>query len=70
MVFCRQENWSGVPFPTPGNFLIQPMSLASSTLAGGSLSLAPPEKPKNEYKKTKNINILNIKRESRKHGLI
>ena len=36
--FSRQESWSGLPFPTPGDLPdpgIQPMSLASPALAGG-----------------------------------
>ena len=38
MGFSRQEYWSGLPFPTPGDLPnpgIEPMSLASSVLAGG-----------------------------------
>ena len=38
MGFSRQEYWSGLPFPTPGDLPnpgIEPMSLASPTLAGG-----------------------------------
>ena len=38
----RQEYWSGLPFPPPGDLSdpgIDPVSLASSELAGGSLSL-------------------------------
>ena len=37
MVFCRQESWSGLPFPSPGDFPnpgIEPASLKSPTLAG------------------------------------
>ena len=37
MEFSRQEYWSGVPFPTPGDVLdpgIEPVSLASPALAG------------------------------------
>ena len=37
MEFPRQENWSGLPFPTPGNLPnpgIKPTSLASPALAG------------------------------------
>ena len=37
MGFSRQEYWSGLPFPTPGdlpNPVIKPMSLESPTLAG------------------------------------
>ena len=42
MEFSRQEHFSGVPFPTPGNLPdsgIKPESLASPVLAGGSLLL-------------------------------
>jgi len=37
MGFSRQEYWSGVPFPSPGDLLdpgIKPASLASPALAG------------------------------------
>ena len=37
MEFSRQEYWSGLPFPSPGDLPdpgIQPMSLASPALAG------------------------------------
>ena len=36
--FSRQEYWSGLPFPPPGDLLnpgIKPESLASPALAGG-----------------------------------
>ena len=42
MEFSRQEHFSGIPFPTPGNLPdsgIKPESLASPILAGGSLLL-------------------------------
>ena len=38
MQFSRQEHWSGLPFPLPGdlsNLRIEPTSLMSPTLAGG-----------------------------------
>ena len=38
MGFCRQEYWSGLPFPSPGNLPdpgIEPTSLLSPSLAGG-----------------------------------
>ena len=38
MGFSRQEYWSGLPFPIPGDFLepgIEPMSPVSPALAGG-----------------------------------
>ena len=48
MGFCRQEYWSGLPFPTPGDLPdpgIQPASLVSPALAGGFFTTAPPGKP-------------------------
>ena len=45
--FSWQENWSGVPFPTPGdlpNPEIRPMSLMSPALAGGSFTTEPAQK--------------------------
>ena len=48
MGFSRQEYWSGLQVPTPGNLLdpgIEPVSLTSAALASGSLPLAPPGKP-------------------------
>jgi len=38
MEFSRQEYWSGLPFPAPGDLPdpgIEPMSSESSALAGG-----------------------------------
>ena len=49
MEFCRQEYWSGLPFPTPGDL---PASLA---LAGGFFTTELPEKP-THFKKCKVIN--------------
>ena len=48
MGFFRQECWSGLPFPPPGDLPdpgIEPMSLSSPTLADDYLPLAPPGKP-------------------------
>ena len=45
MGFSRQEYWSGLPCPPPGDHPdpgIEPASLISLALAGGSLPLAPP----------------------------
>ena len=47
MDFSKQEYWSGLPFPTPGelpNPEIKPLSLAFPALQTDSLPLAPPEK--------------------------
>ena len=43
--FSRQEYWSGLPFPTPGDLPdpgIEPAYLASAALAGGFFTTVPP----------------------------
>ena len=50
MRFSRQEYWSGVPFPSPGDLPdpgIEPMSLIAPALQMDSLPLAPARKPHN-----------------------
>ena len=46
--FFRQEYWSGLPFPPPGDFPepgIELASVASPTLAGGFFTTELPGKP-------------------------
>ena len=48
MEFSRQEYWSGLPFPTPGDLPdpgIKPTSLESPVLAGGFFTTEPLRKP-------------------------
>ena len=48
MGFSRQENWSGLPIPTPGDLPnpgIKPSSHVSPALAGRFFTTAPPGKP-------------------------
>ena len=48
MGFCRQEYWSGLPFPSPGDLPnpgIKPKSPASFVLAGKFFTTEPPGKP-------------------------
>ena len=48
MEFSRQEYWSGMPFPPPGDLPdpgIKPVSLRSPALAGGFFTTEPPGKP-------------------------
>ena len=48
MEFSRQEYWSELPFPTPGDLLdlgIEPKSLGSLALIGRFLITEPPGKP-------------------------
>ena len=49
IAFVREEYWSELPFPPPGDLPnpgIKPTSLASPALAGGFFTTAPPQKPK------------------------
>ena len=46
--FPRQEYWSGLPFPSPGDLYksgIEPVSLASPALAGRLFTTEPQGKP-------------------------
>ena len=48
MGFSRQEYWSGLPCPPPGDLPdlgIEAVSLASPALVGGFFTTAPPGKP-------------------------
>ena len=48
MGFSRQEYWSGLPCPPPGDLSnpgIEPASLTSPVLAGGFFNTKPPRKP-------------------------
>ena len=49
MQFSRQEYWSGLPVPTPGDLPnpgIEPVSFSSPALAGGFFTTKPPQKLK------------------------
>ena len=57
MGFSRQEHWSGLSFPSPGDLpdpWIEPMSHVSPALAGGFFTTEPPEKPGRQSKKARN----------------
>ena len=46
MIFFRQEYWSGLPYPPPGDPTdsgTQPASLLTPALADGFFTLAPPQ---------------------------
>ena len=56
MGLSRQEYWSGLPFPPPGNLPdpgIKPLSLTLLDWQGGSLPLVPPGKSSNVKSKPK-----------------
>ena len=44
--FSRQEYWSGLPFPTPGNLPDPGIESTSPALAGEFFTTVPPGKPK------------------------
>ena len=44
MGFSRQEYWSGLPFPSPGDLLGPGIKPASLTLEADALTSEPPEK--------------------------
>ena len=55
MGFPRQDYWSGLPFPTPGdlpNPRTEPLSLVSPALAGEFLTTAPSGKPTKTHTQT------------------
>ena len=61
MEFSRQEYWSGLPFPSPGNIPgpgFEFTSLASPTLAGGSFTTVPLGKPNRLITSTNILHIL------------
>ena len=43
--FSRQEYWSGLPFPSPGDFPDPEIEPASPALAGGFFPIEPPGNP-------------------------
>ena len=45
MGFPRQEYWSVLPFPTPGDLPDSGMEPVSPALAGGLFTAEPPGKP-------------------------
>ena len=51
MGFPRQEYWSGLPFPSPGDLPDPGIELMSPVLAGRFFSTEPPGKPLGYYAK-------------------
>ena len=50
MEFSRQEYWSGLPSPAPGDLPDPGIEPRSPTLQADSLQFKLPRKPKKEYK--------------------
>ena len=53
MGFPRQDDWSGLSFPSPGDFLDPGIEPASPALAGGLFTTVPLEKRKETGANTK-----------------
>ena len=51
MGFSRQEYWSGLPFPSPGDLPNPGIKPGSPTLEADALSSEPPGKPRQHIKK-------------------
>ena len=51
MGFSRQEYWSGLPFPSPGDLFNPGIKPGSLTLQEDSLPSEPPRKPHKYYTK-------------------
>ena len=49
MGFSRQEYWSGLPFPSPGDLPDPGIEPRSPALQADTLTYEPPGKPKNIY---------------------
>ena len=49
MGFSRQENWSGLPFPSPGDLPDPGIEPVSPALAGGFFTTETPGKPMNYF---------------------
>ena len=63
MEFSRQEYWSGLPCPPPGDLPdpgVEPESLTSPAWQAGSLPLVPPGKPGSPVSFMANPSHLNV----------
>ena len=56
--FSRQECWSELPFPSPGDLPDSGIKPMSSALWADSLQSEPPEKPKSEVKWSKSCSVM------------
>ena len=52
MIFSRQEYWSGLPFPSPGDLPNPGIEPVYPALAGGFFTIESPGKPKQYFNKT------------------
>ena len=62
MVFPRQEYWSGIPCPSPGDLPNPGMEPMSPALTGEVFTTKPTGKPRKAYSETKNNVKMGTKR--------
>ena len=55
MGFSRQEYWSGLPFPSPGDLPESGIEPVSPALAGGFFATEPPGNPRKDRKTLSNV---------------
>ena len=55
MEFSKQEYWSGLPFPSPGNLLNPGVKPRSPALTGRFFTTTPPRKPLKPWEKRTDI---------------
>ena len=63
MELSRQEDWSGLPFPPPGDLPdpgIEPKSPVRPALAGRFFTTVPPGKPLNHRTTRKSLKVFSI----------
>ena len=60
MGFSRQEYWSGVPFPSPGDLPDPGIEPGSPAFQAGALTSEPPGKPEKYVKSIYNLTYLSV----------
>ena len=69
MGFSRQEYWSGLPFPSPGDLPTPGIKPGSPALKTDALPSEPPGKPPADTKEELKSLLMKVKEESEKVGL-
>ena len=73
MRFSRQEDWSGLPFPPPGDLPdpgIEPTSPVSPALASGFFTTEPPGKPEGSHIFSLNSKKTNKQKKKNNYSLL
>ena len=68
MEFSRQEYWSGLPFPSPGDVPDPGIEPGSPALQAASLPSEPPSNHKGKDKEGKNKEVTNFQKKKNFNG--